>query len=265
MRARCPSDAPATSRSSQVIHQLRLDGMCVTELRHLPGRLLSPHVHDTASLCVLLEGGATERCGVDIHVSRLLTVVGRRAGTPHANQFHARGARWLIVDLDPADHGVHTALSHTARRTSAYPAAALVSAFRSRRTQRVRRVRRAVRHLLESMRMTRSPDPAWLDAAREILVARLAAPPTIAALAREVGVHPVHLAQTFRARLGTTPKRFLRAHRTFRAVELVAQGVPLVEVARDVGFADQSHMTRTLHRERGAPPGALRALWDREP
>jgi len=50
-----------------------------------------------------------------------------------------------------------------------------------------------------------------------------------------VGVHPVHLAQAFRRRWNVTPLGYVRAHRVFRAVELIASGGALAEVAADVG------------------------------
>jgi len=81
-----------------------------------------------------------------------------------------------------------------------------------------------------------------------------------ATLAREVGVHPVHLAQSFRSRLETTPGGFVRAHRMFRAIELIRGGASLAAAAHAAGFADQSHMTRAIRRARGAPPGMLRRL-----
>jgi transcriptional regulator GlxA family with amidase domain len=68
----------------------------------------------------------------------------------------------------------------------------------------------------------------------------------------------VYLAQAFRARWGATPRGFVRAHRVFRAVELIDSGVPLATAAAAVGFADQSHMTRTIAATRHATPGALR-------
>jgi AraC family transcriptional regulator len=239
--------------------ELLFDGIHVAEVHHRPAEALDAHVHDTTNLCVLLDGGATERRGSEIQIPTAMTVIGRRADTPHANHSHALGARWLVVDLDPQDRCVRSA---TAIETGASHelALALVSAFRSSRAERRRRVHAAVGHILESMQAPPPPIPRWLELAREILVDRLACPPTIEQLARVVGVHPVHLAQMFQRRFGITPKRFVRAHQVFLAIDAVGRGSSLAEAAHAAGFADQSHMTRVVHRERGAPPGALRGL-----
>ncbi|MCH2558653.1 MAG: helix-turn-helix domain-containing protein [Alcanivorax sp.] len=42
-----------------------------------------------------------------------------------------------------------------------------------------------------------------------------------------------------------------------RAVELIAQGVPLSMVAHDVGFSDAAHLTRTLKQFFGLTPSFL--------
>jgi transcriptional regulator GlxA family with amidase domain len=55
-----------------------------------------------------------------------------------------------------------------------------------------------------------------------------------------------------------TPMGYVRAHRVFRAVELIAGGSALADVAAAAGFADQSHMTRAIRDARAASPGALR-------
>jgi len=165
-----------------------------------------------------------------------------------------RGARSLIVELDQLAGAGE--LSPALARLHGHR---LIAAFRGPRSERARLVRTAVGEVAAVLRAAPSPrTPAWLERARELLFAQIARPPRLAELARAVGVHPVHLAQAFRRRWQVTPLGYVRAHRVFRAVELIARGVALAEVAAEVGFADQSHMTRAIHRARQAPPGALR-------
>jgi AraC family transcriptional regulator len=102
--------------------------------------------------------------------------------------------------------------------------------------------------------------PAWLRRARELLHDRLTAPPGLAELAREAGVHRAHLARAFRDHYGLTPGDYVRVARAERARALIVRTrAPLSRVALEVGFADQSHMTRALRRAYGASPGLLRA------
>ena len=117
-----------------------------------------------------------------------------------------------------------------------------------------------VADIVAAFERPRRGTPAWLDAARERLFDRMAEPPSLVDLAERVGVHAVHLAQAFRRHFGITPMGFVRGHRVFRAVELIAAGMPLARAAAEVGFADQSHMTRAIAEARRAPPATLRQL-----
>jgi AraC family transcriptional regulator len=103
--------------------------------------------------------------------------------------------------------------------------------------------------------------PRWLGSAVELLRDRYRDELTIAEIAAAVGVHPIHLARTFRRHLRCTPGEFARFRRLERAASLLARTArPLAEVALDSGFADQSHFSRVFARSFGLPPGEYRAL-----
>ncbi|MEM1415353.1 MAG: helix-turn-helix domain-containing protein [Myxococcota bacterium] len=78
------------------------------------------------------------------------------------------------------------------------------------------------------------------------------------ALGRHLRLHPRTLERLFRRHVGASPKltaAILRARTAIRA--LGAGRRPASEVATGVGFADQAHMIRHIHRFAGAPPGEL--------
>jgi AraC family transcriptional regulator len=233
-------------------------GVRAVRVAHPPGMALTTHAHDTTKLCVVLAGGVTERHGIDIVAPRPFDVLLRPAHSSHENQYHAVGARSLVVELDPRDPRVRALppLDEVAVALALGDAGARLAGARG-----ARELEAAVTSTLTQLAAACRPLPRWLRAARERLVERLADPPSLGDLARTVGIHPVHLAQTFRTRYGLTIRRFVRLHRVFRAQELVARR-PLAAIAAEVGFADQSHMTRAFRAERQAPPGAIRELVD---
>jgi AraC family transcriptional regulator len=103
--------------------------------------------------------------------------------------------------------------------------------------------------------------PGWLAAAVELLHDRYRDELTIAEIAAAVGVHPIHLARTFRRHLHCTPGEFARFRRLEQAAALLLRtGRPLAEVALSSGFADQSHLSRVFARYFGLPPGEYRTL-----
>jgi AraC-like DNA-binding protein len=98
---------------------------------------------------------------------------------------------------------------------------------------------------------------AVADGAREIL----AEDPerSLGQLARGLAVSPHHLSRVFRAVTGNTVSRHRMRLRARAALERLAGGEEdLARVAAEVGFADQSHMCRVIHRETGSTPAALR-------
>jgi len=101
--------------------------------------------------------------------------------------------------------------------------------------------------------------PPWLLRAREMIADRYATGITLTEIAREVGVHPYHLARAYRQHLGRTPGDHLRACRIQRASELLQRTHhSLSDVAAACGFADQSQFTRSFKRATGVTPGVFR-------
>lgn len=100
--------------------------------------------------------------------------------------------------------------------------------------------------------------PLWLTMAREAIrddPRHL----TIGHVARLAGVHRVHFSTTFRNYYGVPPSVYRRNVLVARAVtETVCAPGSLTRVAYDVGFSDQSHMSRSLREVVGISPRSLR-------
>ena len=83
----------------------------------------------------------------------------------------------------------------------------------------------------------------------------------VADVAAGLGVHPVHLARVFRQAWGWSPGDLLRWRRVDQASGLLRrEHLSMAEVALAVGFADQSHMTRSFQALYGVTPGHYRRM-----
>ncbi|MFF5160026.1 AraC family transcriptional regulator [Streptomyces sp. NPDC000348] len=95
-------------------------------------------------------------------------------------------------------------------------------------------------------------------AVRDRLADELLAPPSLAALAADLGLSRYQLLRAFRTTMGVPPYAWLAQYRVTRARALLETGARPAEVAGLVGFADQAHLTRWFRRVLGVTPAAYR-------
>jgi AraC-like DNA-binding protein len=92
--------------------------------------------------------------------------------------------------------------------------------------------------------------------ARELIDARFAENVTLSQLARAAGQSEFHLLRVFKRDVGVPPHTYQTLLRLARARELLARGKTASSTAAEVGFADQSHLTRHFRNMLGLTPRA---------
>ena len=101
--------------------------------------------------------------------------------------------------------------------------------------------------------------PGWLAAAVDLIRDDDLSTLSVAAIAREVDVHPYHLCRAFRRFLGVSPGELIRSCRVERATRLLKDSkLSIAAVALECGYADQSQFTRCFKRHTGTTPGRMR-------
>jgi AraC-like DNA-binding protein len=101
--------------------------------------------------------------------------------------------------------------------------------------------------------------PEWLRRAVTLIHARYRSELRMAELAREVGVHPVHLSRGFRRAFGVTMTEYVRDLRIhFAAEAMVSSRDPLPSIAQSAGYQNMGHFTRCFKRATGMTPAAYR-------
>ncbi len=95
-----------------------------------------------------------------------------------------------------------------------------------------------------------------VERAIEILSRRLADPPSLEELGRQVGCSPYHLSRTFSREMGLTMPQYLRQVRMERAAELLKSGkFNVTEAALEVGYSSLSHFSQAFCATMGCCPG----------
>ncbi|GAA5185954.1 AraC family transcriptional regulator [Rugosimonospora acidiphila] len=88
----------------------------------------------------------------------------------------------------------------------------------------------------------------------DLLDERLTVGLTLDEAARMLHTHPAHLVRAFTRRFAIPPHLYLTGRRVELARQLLLSGRPAGTVASEVGFYDQSHLTRHFKRMLGVSP-----------
>lgn len=104
----------------------------------------------------------------------------------------------------------------------------------------------------------KAPPASALARAHEYLAEHCSENVSLVRLATTVGLDPFTLLRGFSRAYGLPPHAWLLQERVRRAQALLRVGLSPAEVAAEVGFADQSHLTRHFKRILGVTPGRYR-------
>lgn len=248
-----------------------IDGLAVsfgrvTSLRFPAGLELPPHAHPETNIAVVLSGGWHAGHSANELDCFAPTVLVEPAGELHANRFGPIETAVLSLSLqadrlgsvvgDVTRRFLHVrdpyieVLARRAANELERPDDVTPLAVEAAALELVARLARSVG--LERR-------PAWLGRAREVLEDRYADPLTVDEIADAVGIEPDRLARGFRRAYGEPLSDYLRRIRVNAAARLLATtDEPISQVAGEVGFSDQSHLTRWFGRYLETTPARYR-------
>ena len=242
------------------------EGISIAENTYAAGLQVSPHVHDSPLLSLVIAGSATEEIGGRSRALGAQSLLYTPSFATHGHRFLTPG-RWLNIQFTAdwfARVGAREAILPTASQIVVGSAVNWASRFGAelREPDAVSRFAIEGALLLLVTELSRLPElgerrrPRWLSVVEEAIDASPAEPPSVADLAALAGVHASHLLRTFRRHHGTTVANYARRRRIERArAEIATSTRPLSVIALDAGFSDQSHFTRVFRAAFGETPG----------
>jgi AraC-like DNA-binding protein len=203
---------------------------------------LERHRHVTGYATVILSGGYVEAGDSGRFRLRAGSVVFHRAFEAHANHFDTTGAVVLNLPLPTSAPALPAGLLHDVDfvvRTAEKDA-------------------RAAADLVASSLMAPLSGPGdWPD----LLAAALRDNPSLGLTdwADATGLAVETVARGFKRAYGVSPKRFRAEVRALQALQRITRStLPLAQVALELGFSDQAHMTRDVVALTGRTPATLR-------
>jgi AraC family transcriptional regulator len=256
-----------------VLRWRRVGGLSLAEIQHAGPRELRVHVVEEARFVLVLRGRGDVECGGQRLRFQASSVVFEPAGCASIWRFD-QGTVCLAVSVSDAVLARAREASAAFTRPVVFAdglllhlARRLYGEFRLRDEASRLAVESLVLGVLaeaarrQSRPRTQPVAPEWLALVLEILNARFTSDLGLARVAAEVGIHPVHLARTFRRHQRCTVADYVRRLRIDYACQQLSQSrLSLTDVALASGFCDHSHLCRHFKRETGLTPARYRSL-----
>jgi AraC family transcriptional regulator len=249
----------------------KLGRFTLTETHYAPGQSTPWHLHEAPALCLVTHGGYVERFRQGQVVCRASSVVFRPARAEHSDLIGEGGASAMIVEPELgwlAELGIdaQTPLHRPQARREGLLLRQAREEFRvgdaiSRIAVEALLLATIVHLLRGALRTAAHPLPRWLLGVRATLDARYLERITLAGLALDAGVHPVHLAASFRRAFGATIGDYVRTRRVEHAQRTLREcDRGTSRIALECGFANASHFARVFAKHTGMQPRAYRRL-----
>ena len=257
-----------TSFRGEVIRRRVVRGFVLTELRYRSPSRHGPHEHRFPFFALLTRGGYAEHDVEGHFVYRCGTTRFHPGDYRHHDDISERDTR--IFCIEPTDDSFFALPRRTRCRSLLDPPGGDVSRLAVTVLAELRSGETANDLVLEGLalqllgELTRPPAgpafPPWLRRVAERLREEFRESTSLASLAAEAGVHPVHLARSFRRYFRRSVGEELRRLRVEAAsAALAREDCSIVEIAAASGFADQSHLARVFRRATGMSPAEYRA------
>lgn len=229
------------------------------------------HTHENAHFCFIVKGEFQARIKDKKRICSSSTMLYHPAGTTHDDHFCSAAGKFLTISLTPdTNKKLLEEIKFFDYSTNFEDGE--ISWLGKRICKELNSPDSLSPIVLESMAnellvyAARSLDkfgkpPAWLKSAYELIKDCCDESITVAEIAAQVGVHPLHLARAFRKFFGSSPGEYLRKCRIEAASDLLVNSrKTLVEIALSSGFADQSQFTRTFKQQTGITPAKFRDM-----
>lgn len=261
-----------------------LDFVSFTRPRCLPGvelvsvayrdRSFPMHIHGEYVVGTVIAGAEHLDVGGTRHVVGIGDVLRLHSGEPHANSSIGEETLryWVFylpsesiqpyLDSERGERGLSfgspVARDHALSRTLAEAHEALSSDLAGPLEQEsamMALVRALASDAPEGDGERQHDGGAAIRRARDYIDAHFAEGFGLAELSAVADLSVFHLVRSFKKAVGLSPLAYRNQQRVTEARRLLLAGGRIAEVALDVGFADQSHLTRQFQRIIGVSPG----------
>jgi AraC family transcriptional regulator len=221
-----------------------------------PGLRQPAHYHEQAHISIIVAGAIRERSAGRDEIGFAPALTMRPHEIRHEVEFGRQGA--LILSVEVEDHLARAGTQGWIHRSLTPAQRTLLQWVISEGTTSEADAGDCIQDLVAAIETDslRGLPPRWLVRAREQL-SNDPAGTRIDSLARAAGVHRAHFARAFQHWFGIPPSLFRRTTMLNLAIAAIASGKSIAYAAHSAGFADQSHLCRSMRATIGATPRRL--------
>ena len=266
-----PTVAESGDAAGLLLRRVSLPGFVLTSTRYAPRLRLTEHAHTSGFVLFVRHGSFVEHHGGSTDGLDRWTCMYRPQLDGHANEFGPAGATLSAIDVNGSwierlrdagfrDERLTVRSPFVQQFADRLEAEILMPDSMSGMVIEALTTEVLVFGLRATLRRNEPRSRSAAHRARRIIENEFASSLSLARIAAEVGVHPVHLARQFRAAHGCSVGEYIRIVRVaFARRQLTASDDPIAAIAVDAGFADQSRLSKSFKRITGETPAAYRA------
>jgi AraC family transcriptional regulator len=265
---RAPTESPIPL-SNVLMKHVPITPIRILDHREIPGSALThfcqpanfeiqPHSHASAVITLVLAGGFHETVQDSKYHCIPGSILMKPASVQHKLKYSSCGVRCLLIetsciDFPSVDLLNAKDLTHSIRKE-------FLTHDQSSEVVMAERIHHLASAHPQGVRAKpfKQP-PSWLQTAKDFMNDRARDPIGLANIAEAAGVHPSHLSEVFHKIFRCTAGEYLRCLRLNWAMsEITNSHRPVVEIALEAGFYDQSHFYRFFKRHTGLNPIEMR-------
>jgi AraC family transcriptional regulator len=246
-------------------------GMLLTEANYPVGHFTPKHIHERAYFSLILKGSSDGPQNANHASNQPCALTFHPPGVLNHGQLRKHGGRSFFVEID----SVLLMRIDDQISIQNYPIVfrgGLTNKLAARLYQEFRRMDQASQVAIEGLvlemlaqcsrdraKSVTKDLPRWLAEAKDIIHDHYSECLSLSGIAKLVGVHPVHLATTFRRFHCCSVGDYIRKVRIEIACrELISSKASLAQIAAGLGFTHQSHFTRIFKDHFGLTPSEYR-------
>ena len=251
---------------------LLADNFRFTEKNYSLDTHIPKHSHELAHFCFVLKGTYAEKIGRTDFERSPTALVYYPPDVSHAEEHHTNG-RHFLVEIDT--NGLDKVREYGVRldepiilggENSLWLATRMYREFNQRDRFSALALESITTELLiatsRSSTNIEKQSPRWLETVKEYLHENYFDTIGLSELAKIADVHSTHLARVFRQFENCTAGDYVRKVRIKKARhKIIYSDNPLVEIALETGFSDQSHFTRSFKKITGMTPTEYRQIF----